>query len=311
MKGAHVTASLASASPVTDGKRVWFYFGSYGLYCLDFEGTTIWSRNLGRMNSKHGHGEGASPILDGKFLALNWDHEGQSFVVTLDKTSGETIWRQDREEVTSWSSPIVVEHDHRKQLIVAGTGRIRAYDLANGALIWQCGGMSNNIVATPVAADGMVYFGSSYEIRQMLAIKLDGARGDITSTDQVVWTRNARTPYVPSLLLVDGQLYFLRHYQGIMTRLIARTGEEPSGPFRLPGMNEIYASPVSAAGRIYVTDRSGSTEVMSVGKKPRKIAVNRLNDRFSASVAIAGDDLFLRGEKHIYRISERRRDTDE
>ncbi len=303
-EGAHISASLASASAVTDGQHVWFQFGTYGLYCLDWQGEIVWTRNFGVMNSKHGHGEGASPVLSGNIIAVNWDHEGQSFTTAINAMTGETIWKRDRDEETSWSSPIVVEHEGREQLIVSGTNRIRSYDLSTGDLIWQCGGMSQNIVATPVAADGMVFVGSSYEKRQMLAIRLAGASGDISSTEHVVWSRNARTPYVPSPLLVDGHLYFLRHYQGILTRLQAASGDEPSGPFRLGHMNEIYASPVSAAGRIYVTDRAGTTSVMTTDAKAENIAVNRLNDRFSASAAIAGNELFLRGEEFLYCLSE-------
>ena len=303
-EGAHVSASLASASPVTDGTNVWFFFGSYGLFCLDKNGETIWEKEIGTMQTKHGHGEGASPVLSDEILAINWDHEGQSFVMAIKKKTGETIWKADREEVTSWSSPIVVKVNEQRQLIVPGTERIRSYDLVNGKVIWQCGGMSHNIVASPVSEKGMVFIGSSYEKRQMLGIRLRGAAGDITSSDHVVWSRQARTPYVPSPLLVNGHLYFLRHYQGVLTRLHATTGEEPSGPFRVGRMNEIYASPVSAAGRIYVTDRSGMTAVMSTAEQPERIAFNRLNDRFNASAALSGKQMFLRGEKFIYCLEE-------
>ncbi len=310
-EGAHVSASLASASPVTDGEHVWFFFGTYGMYCLDFDGQLVWKKQLGKMNTKHGHGEGATPVLHKNTIAVNWDHEGQSFTVAVDKSDGRTMWKQDREEITSWSSPIVVEHEGTPQLIVPGTNRIRAYDLSSGEVIWQCGGMSHNIVASPVANKGMVFVGSSYEKRQMLAIRLAGAKGDITSSTNVVWSRTARTPYVPSLLLVDEHVYFLRHYQGILTRLVAETGEEPTGPFRLGSMNEIYASPVSSAGHIYVTDRSGTTAVLTTGKEPETIAVNRLNDRFSASAAIVDDQIILRGEQHIYCLSNGNKDNQE
>ena len=166
--------------------------------------------------------------------------------------------------------------------------------------------MSHNIVATPVHSEGMVFFGSSYEKRQMLAIKLDGAKGDITSSANVVWSRTAKTPYVPSLLLYRDHVYFLRHYQGILSRLVAKTGDEPAGPFRLGSMNEIYASPVAANGKVYVTDRSGTTAVMSASNPTKDGIVNRLNDRFNASAAICGDEIFLRGEEHLYCISESR-----
>ena len=303
-EGAHISGSLASPSPVTDGSHIWFYFGSYGLYCLNKKGETVWSKDLGVMNTKHGHGEGSSPVLSGNVLAINWDHEGESFVAAFNKMTGEEIWKQSRDEITSWASPIVVEHDGKKQLIIAGTNRIRGYDLKTGNVIWKCGGMSHNICATPVHSNGLVFFGSSYEKRQMLAIRLAGAKGDITSTDNVVWNRTARTPYVPSLLHYKKHLYFLRHYQGILTRLEGASGDEPSGPFRLARMNEIYASPVAADGNIFITDRQGTTVVINADDPIKNMITNRLNDRFNASAAIAGNQLFLRGERSLYCIEQ-------
>jgi outer membrane protein assembly factor BamB len=299
----HVTASLASASPVTDGERVYVFFGSYGLYCLDTGGKLLWKKHLGEMHSKHGHGEGSSPALYRDTLVVNWDHEEQSFLVALDKRTGKQLWRVPRAEDTSWATPIIVEHAGKPQVIVPGTHRLRGYDLATGAVIWECAGLSSNIVASPVAAAGFVYAGSSYDTRAMLAIRLDGASGDITGTKQVAWTRKKGTPYVPSPLLYDGHLYNLQHYQGIISRLDVRTGED-QGPFRLDDISEVYASPVAAAGRIYITARDGVTEVISHGDTPPKsLAVNVLNDTFNASAALAGRELFLRGERYLYCIA--------
>ncbi|MCH8924270.1 MAG: PQQ-like beta-propeller repeat protein, partial [Planctomycetes bacterium] len=305
-EGGHVSGSLASASPATDGKRIYAFFGSRGLYCLDTDGKLLWKKNLGRMQSKHAHGEGSSPVLFGETIVVNWDHEGQSFVIAYDKRTGKERWKVDRKEVTSWASPIVVVQDGQAQVIISGTTRIRAYDLKTGKVIWECGGMSANVVATPVSADGMVYVASSYEKQALLAIRLTGAKGDITGSGHVVWKRTRLTPYVPSPLLYDGTLYFLRHYHGILSRVEAQTGKESTGPFRLDGVRDIYASPVAAAGRVYVTDRSGATLVFSHGEIPRPLALNRLDDRFSASAAIVGDEIFLRGEKHLYCIAEKK-----
>ena len=244
----HLTASLASASPVTDGEHVFAFFGSYGLYCLDTNGKLIWKKNLGEMHTKHGDGEGSSPALYGDTLIVNWDHEEQSFLIALDKRTGKQRWRVGRAEDTSWATPIVVEHKGIAQVIVPGTKRLRGYDLASGALIWECGGLSSNIVASPVATDGVVYAGSSYDTRAMLAIRLDGGKGDITGTNQVVWTRHRGTPYVPSPLLYGESLYNLQHYQGVVTRLNAKTGEDDGGPFRLEAIDNVYASPVGGAG---------------------------------------------------------------
>jgi outer membrane protein assembly factor BamB len=301
----HVSASLASASPVTDGERLFAFFGSRGLYCLDLSGKLLWQKDLGEMHSKHGHGEGSSPALHGETLIVNWDHEERSFLVALDKRTGKQRWRVARPEDTSWATPIVVEHGGKAQVIVPGTKRLRGYDLASGAVLWECGGLSSNIVASPVAAGGVVYAGSSYETRALLAVRLDGARGDVTETKQVVWSRRRGAPYVPSPLLYGDTLYTLQHYQGILSRLDVKTGEDRGGPFRLGAIGNVYASPVGAAGRVYVTDLDGVTQVLSHGEgPPQALAVNRLDDRFSASAAVAGRELFLRGERHLYCIAE-------
>ncbi|MBC8352251.1 MAG: PQQ-like beta-propeller repeat protein [Planctomycetes bacterium] len=304
-EGGHYTASLASSSPVTDGGSVFAFFGSYGLSCLDMNGNVQWQADLGDMHSKHGHGEGSSPVLHGDTLVVNWDHEEQSFLVAFDKRTGRPRWKVTREEVTSWATPIVVEHNGDPQLVVSGTGRVRGYDLSTGKVIWECGGLSANIVATPVAADGMVFAGSSYEKRAMLAIRHEGAKGDIAETKHVAWTRMTGTPYVPSPLLYGNSLYFLRHYQGILSRVNSKTGKDDGGPFRLGAIRDVYASPVAAANRIYITDRDGRTQVITHSDHPDVLAVNQLNDSFSASAAIVNNELFLRGERYLYCIAEK------
>ena len=303
-EGGHNTASLASQSPVTDGQHVFAFFGSRGVYCLDMEGRLVWKVNLGIMKSKHGHGEGSSPILHGDTLVINWDHEGDSFLVALDKNTGKERWRVRRDEVTSWATPIVVEHAGSPQLIVSGTSRIRSYNLATGRVIWECGGLSANIVCSPVAGHGMVFAGSSYEKQVMMAIELEGASGDITDSDKVRWSRIRGTPYVPSSLLYKESIYFLRHYQGILTRIEAKSGEEKQGPFRLGGIRNVYASPVAAANRIYITDLDGMTMVLSHEQQPRVLSMNQLNDSFSASAAIVEKEIYLRGLKRLYCIAE-------
>ena len=301
----HVTGSLASNSPVTDGELVFAFFGSRGLYCLDTSGKLLWQKHLGEMHSKHGHGEGSSPALYGDTLVVNFDQERDSFVVALDKRSGKERWKIPRPEDTSWATPIIVEHGGKPQVVISGTNRIRGYDLAGGAVLWECGGLSSNVVASPVSANGVVYAGSSYDKRALLAIRLDGARGDITESRQVLWSRKRGAPYVPSPLLYGDSLYTLQHYQGIVSRLDVKTGEDQGGPFRLGAIGNVYASPVGAAGRIYITSRDGVTQVISHGDKtPRNLAVNRLDDTISASAALAGRELFLRGERYLYCIAE-------
>jgi len=300
----HVTGSWASASPATDGERIYAFFGSYGLYCLDMNGAILWSHDLGDMKVKHGHGEGSSPVLYGDVLVVNWDHEGKSFVVAYDKITGKERWRRSRNEITSWSTPTVVEFRGKAQVIVSATDRVRGYDLETGAEIWSCGGLSHNVVASPVSADGFVYVTSSYEKRAMMAIRLDKAKGDVTGTDAVVWRRFHDTPYVPSPLLYGDQLCFNRHLSGMLTCVDAKTGATLYGPVKLPGIRRLYASPVGAAGRIYVVGRQGGGVVLEKGKQFKVLAQNKLNDVFSASPAVANNELYLRGEQYLYCIAE-------
>ena len=303
-EGGHNTGSLASGSPVCDDTHVFAYFGSHGLFCLTHDGEIVWQIDLGDMHSKHNHGEGASPALHGDTLVVNWDHEGESFVVAFDKATGRERWRRPRQEVTSWSTPLVIEHKGQAQVIVAGTNRIRAYNLENGSVIWNCGGLSNNVCATPIYSDGIILAGSSYDTRNFMAIRVDGAKGDITGTDKVLWSTSQGPPYVPSPLAYDGAVYFLRHYQGVIRRMQIDNGANVPGAFRLPSIRDVYSSPVAAAKRVYVTDLQGTTMVMDSTAKPKLLARNRLEDSFSATAVVAGEELYLRGKRFLYCIAK-------
>jgi outer membrane protein assembly factor BamB len=172
-QGGHRTASLASASPVTDGEHLFTYFGSWGLYGLDLDGALLWEVDLGRLNTLHGHGEGSSPALYGETLIINWDHEGDSFIVAFDKRTGKQRWKTPRERASSWTTPIVVEQDGRAQVVVSGSNRVRGYDLASGVMIWECSGLSKeNVASSPVAGHGMIFTGSTYDRPGLLAVRL-------------------------------------------------------------------------------------------------------------------------------------------
>src|ERR1041384_7465738 len=304
-EGGHVTGSLASNSPVTDGERLYVFFGSRGLYCLDLKGEVKWTKDLGRMQTLHAHGEGSSPVLHGDTLILCWDHEGESFLYALDKRTGEQRWKVARDEKTSWSTPLVVEPEGKPQVIVSATKRVRGYDLATGAQLWECAGLTENVVSSPVYGQGIVIAGNSYYQQAMLAIRLAGAKGDITAPDHTVWKLNRMTPYVSSPLLYGDTLYFLRHNQNILSRLEPVTGKPRGEALRLEGINDfIFASPVGAADRIYVTGRDGTTIVLRHDRENATLAVNHLDDTFSASPALAGRDLYLRGERFLYIIAE-------
>jgi outer membrane protein assembly factor BamB len=305
-EGGHVTGSLASNSPVTDGARLYVFLGSRGLYCLDLKGEVKWSKHLGRMHTLHAHGEGSSPVLHGDTLIVCWDHEGDSFLYAFDKRTGEQRWKVARDEKTSWSTPLVVEHEGKPQVIVSATKRVRGYDLATGTQLWECAGLTDNVVSSPVYdGRGVVIAGNSYYSQAMLAIRLTGAKGDLTGTDRVAWKLNRSTPYVSSPLLYDDTLYFLRHNQNILSRLEPATGIPRGESLRLEGIGDfIFSSPVGAAGRIYVTARDGVTVVLRHDRENAMLAVNRLEDSFSASPALVDGEIFLRGERFLYCIAE-------
>jgi outer membrane protein assembly factor BamB len=304
-EGGHETGSPASSSPVTDGELLYAFFGSHGLYCLDFDGEVKWEKDLGRMQTLHAHGEGSSPVLYHETLIVNWDHEGSSFLYAFEKRTGRQLWKVARDEKTSWSTPLVIEHEGQPQIVVAATKRVRGYALATGAQLWECAGLTDNVVSSPVFTRGVIIAGNSYYSQAMLAIRLAGARGDITGTTNVAWTLHRLTPYVSSPLLYDDTLYFLRHNQNILSRLDPITGKPRGEPLRLDGIRDfIFASPVGAAGRIYVAARDGTTVVLRHDLKNATLAVNHLDDSFSASPALVDNELYLRGEKFLYCIVE-------
>ena len=304
-EGGHQTGSLASSSPVTDGERLYVFFGSRGLYCLDLNGEVKWQKDLGRMHTLHAHGEGSSPVLHGDTLIVCWDQEGDSFLYAFDKHTGKLLWKVARDEKTSWSTPLVVENEGKAEVIVSATKRVRGYDLASGKELWQCAGLTENVVSSPVYYDGLVIAGNSYYSQAMLAIRIAGAKGDITGTDHVVWKLNRLTPYVSSPLLYDDTLYVLRHNQNVLSRLDPMTGKPRGEPVRLEGIRDfIFSSPVGAAGRIYVTGRDGNTVVLRHDRENAWLAVNHLDDSFSASAAVVDRELYLRGERFLYCIAE-------
>ena len=300
----HSTGSWASHSPVTDGKRLYVSFGSAGIYAMDLDGKVLWETDLGEMQTRHTHGEGSSPALHGDSLVVNWDHQGPSFVTALDTRTGKERWRVARDEITSWSTPLVVDVAGKSQVIISATGKVRSYDLNSGELIWEVGGLARNVVSTPGAGHGMVYVTGSYDWQAMLAIRLAGARGDLTGSEAVVWTRDRDTPYVPSPLLHENLLCFTKHLSGILTCVEASSGKTLAGPLRLPEVGGIFASPVAASGRIYIAGQSGAVLVMGLGGDFPVLAINKLDDSFSASPALVGGHLYLRGHEHLYCLAE-------
>lgn len=303
-EGHHPDHGFASYSPVTDGKVVVAFFGSRGVHCFDMAGELKWSKDLGRMRTKMSFGEGSSPALHGGKVVLNWDHEGEDFIAAFEKETGREIWRKPREEDTSWSTPLVLEHEGKAQVVVSATKRIRSYDLETGAQVWECGGMTANVIPTPVVGEGVLYAASGFRGNALLAIRL-GKSGDLTGTDAIVWSVRRNTPYVPSPLLYEGRLCMFSGNTGALTCLEAKTGKVLIDGKRIEGLEGVYASPVGAAGRVYLTGRNGTTVVIKSSDTLEVLGTNVLEDRIDASAAVVGDEIFLRGHEHLYCIREK------
>jgi outer membrane protein assembly factor BamB len=304
-EGHHPSHSYAAGSPTTDGKSLFVSFGSFGVYCYDLDGNLRWQRDLGRLHTRLGWGEAVTPVVHGDLLLLNWDQEADSALIFLDAHTGEIRRRVPREERTSWNTPLVVEHDGRTQVIVNATNRIRSYDLTTGRELWQCGGMTVNAIPSPVADGNTVYVMSGYRGTAAVAVSLDAA-GDVTDAAAVRWRHDRGTPYVPSPVLANGRLYFTQDKMNLLTCLDAATGRVLIDRHRLPGTGEFYASPISAAGRLYFVDRDGTTVVVKQADRFEVLATNRLDDPTDASPVAVGRQLFLRGEKFLYCIEEQR-----
>ncbi len=304
-EGHHTEASFASASPVTDGKRLIAFFGSNGLFAYDLDGKLLWQKDLGDMRTRNGFGEGASPALHGDLVVVNWDHEDDSFVVALDANTGAEKWRRARpDEVTSWSTPIVVPHGEGHQVVIAATGATRGYDLATGTELWAIPGMTTNVVPTPIHRNGVVYVTSGFRGNMMQAISIAKATATKGGEGSILWSHDRHTPYVPSPVLHHDTIYFLRHFTNILTALDATTGAVRYTEQRLEPLTSVYASLAAAGERIYVVGRDGKAVVFRHGPKLEILASNELDDRFDASPVIVGDELLLRGRRFLYSIAE-------
>lgn len=301
-EGHHPDHGYASYSPVTDGTCVISYFGSRGLHCYDMQGHLKWEKDLGKMHTMFSFGEGSSPALYGNTVVVNWDNEDGSFIAAFDKETGGELWRTDRDEKTTWATPLIVPAGDQMLVVTTGNSKARAYNLATGKLVWECGGLTRAAIPTPVAANGIVYFMSGFMGSSLLAIKANST-GDLTGTDAIVWKFDKDTPYIPSPLLYDGRLYCFKSNKAILSCFDADKGNRLFGPERLEDIQDAYASPVGADGHVYLVGRDGTTVVINNADKLDVVATNKLDEHIDASPAIAGNELFLRGKEHLFCIS--------
>jgi outer membrane protein assembly factor BamB len=303
---AHVdNGTWASASPVTDGERVYAHFESFGLYAYDLDGTLLWETDLGDKQMRNQFGEGSTPALYGDTLVVVWDQiGGPSFVAALDARDGRELWRAGRDEIDTWATPLVVEVNGRPQAIVPAMERVRSYDLETGEVVWESDGLTMNAIPSPVYHDGLVILMSGFRGNDLKAVRVADARGNIDGTDALVWTFDRDTPYVPSPVLTDGILYFLKSNSGILSAFDASTGVPHYQNQRLEHVPNVFASPVAAGGRVYVPGREGTTAVIRSGPRFEVLATNTLDDGFDASPALVDGEIFLRGYRYLYAIAE-------
>ncbi len=293
--------SFASNSPVTDGRHVYAFFGSRGIYCYDLEGKLAWQKDFPAMRMRNAFGEGSATVLDGDGLYLKFDQEQGSYLVALDKHTGKELWRVDRDEQSSWSAPLVVTHGGRRQVVVSASNRVRSYDAATGKLIWETSGLGSNVIPAPVRLGEVVYTMSGHREPNLLAIRL-GREGDLTGTDAIAWTSNRGNSYSASPVLHDGKLYFVTD-SGMLSCLNARTGEPYYIQQRLPKPYSFKSSPVGANGKLYLATENGDVVVVKMGETFEVLATNTLADQmFIATPAVAGGSLYLRSQGTLYCI---------
>jgi outer membrane protein assembly factor BamB len=268
------------------------------------DGTPLWQKEFGHKGMRNQFWEGSTPVLYRNTIVIVWDHiKGPSFIVALDKGSGRELWRVPRQEIDTWATPLVVEVNGRPQVVVPGMNRVRGYDLENGAIVWEGKGLTMNPIPSPVYGDGIAYLMSGFMGNDMKAIRLADAHGNIDGSSAIVWSVGRDTPYVPSPLLYDGVLYFLKTNNGLLSAFDSKTGTPHYQLQRLESVPEVFSSPVGAAGRVYITGRDGTTLVVRQGPRFEVLAKNTLSDGFDASAALVDNELFLRGTKYLYCIA--------
>ena len=309
----HLKNSYASETAVTDGERVFFYFGNVGLFAFDLRGKALWSKRIGPFPTRNNWGTGASPVLHkGRVYIVN-DNDQQSFLAAFDARTGAEVWRTARAEGSNWSTPLVWEHPLRTEIVTTGSDRVRSYDLS-GKVLWEMTGMSSISIPTPFTRHGLLYLSSGYigdRARPAYAIK-PGASGDIslkpgeTSSAFVAWAAPTGAPYNPTPL-VYGDLYYTLFDRGFFTSHDARTGREIYPRQRITSESSGFtASPWAYNGKVFAMSEDGDTYVINAGPEFRVVGKNSLGEMALATPAIANGSLYVRTVSNLYRISNKK-----
>ena len=299
----HRYGSFASNAPATDGQRLYAFFGSRGLFVYDLNGKPLWQKDLGlKMQMRLGFGEGSGVVVHDGRLYLQFDHEAEGFVVALNAADGKEIWRAPRMERSSWSTPLVVEHQGKRQLVVTAETKVRGYDVDTGAVVWEVAGLGPNPIPQPVQFGDMVIVMSGFRNPRLMAIRL-GRTGDLTGTDAVVWETTRGTAYTASPALHDGRLYVIAD-NGLLSVFDAATGKPHYLTARLPKPYTFKASPLVVNDRLYLATEEEDVVVVRTGDTFEVLATNTLADQsFIASPIVAGGDLILRSRTQLFNIS--------
>ena len=297
----HDKHNLASSSPITDGRRVYAWFGTGQMVALDMTGKLIWSRHLGREYAPFdiNWGHSSSPALFNDTLILPCYHQPTAYLLALDAASGKTRWRVERgKDINSYSTPLVVQSPGGPELILNSSDGMSGHNPSTGQLLWHIPETNRFPIPMPVSHDGTIYTTRGYRSGPYMAIR-PGGKGDI-SKSHVLWRIDTGAPYVSSLVYDDGLLYMAGDV-GVLSAIDAKTGtrvwEERTG-------GVFTASPVAADGKIYLLSEDGQTIVLAAGKMPRVLARNRLYARQLASPAISGGRLFIRTDDAVIAIGK-------
>jgi outer membrane protein assembly factor BamB len=296
-----VYGSFASNSPVSDGERLYAFFGSRGLYAYSLEGKLLWQKDFGvRMRMDNAFGEGTAPMLHDGRLLLHFDHLEGGFLTMLEPATGKEVWRVARTERFNWAAPFVATHSGQRQIIVNGL-TVRSYDFETGRLLWEAAGLGENSVPQVVQHDDLVFAMSGHTIKWLMAIRL-GRSGVLTAGNGIAWSTARGVSYTPSPLLHDGRLYFVSD-NGLLSNLDAATGKPHYQQQRLPQPYSFKASPVGANGKLYLATEEGDVVVVRMGDTFDVLATNTLTDQsFIASPVVLDGAIYLRSRTHLFRI---------